>query len=241
MNNSLDLSPLDALWKARHNRQDARDLERLLEALSRETQDLPARYELDWRRARLHQFHAMQMLESGQEKAARAQFERGEEVSQWTLAQSERGEGRFWHAVNALEWARLGSKWGAFWALKSARAQLQTVLGWDESFHFAGAHRVLGRIAHLAPRRAGGDADVSQFHFERALQIAENSTTRFYFAELLRDLGEIEAAQAQIEAILAAPDDENWKWEQARDREKAGKWLVDHQANEFAFKLRSWR
>ncbi len=226
MNNSLDLATLDALWKARHNAQDARDLERLLDALSRETQDLPARYELDWRRARLHQFHAMQHLESGDKKAARAGFERGSEVSQWTLGESERGEGRFWHAVNALEFARLGNKWGAFWALRFVQSHLKSVLEWDETFHFAGAHRVLGRIAHLAPRRAGGDAAVAQFHFERALEIADNSTTRLYFAELLSDLGQKTAAKAQIEAILASPDDENWRWEQARDREKVGKWLA---------------
>lgn len=226
----LDKATLDTLWQARYNACDARDLERLLDALARETQDLEARYELDWRRARLFQFQAMQNLENGDSKAARAQFERGAEVSQWTLQQSERGEGRFWHAVNSLEVARLGSKWSQFWALRPARALLQSVLVWDESFHFAGAHRVLGRIAHLAPRNAGGDAAVSQFHFERALQIIDNSTTRWYFAELLNDLGEKAAAQTQIEAILSSPDDENWQWEQERDRFKARKWLENRDA-----------
>ncbi len=233
MTHSLDLETLDALWKARHREADLRDLERLLEALARETTDLSARYELDWRRARLDQFQAMQLLAKGSEKvdkrAARAAFERGAEVSQWTLAEPSRGEGRFWHAVNNLEFARMGQKLGALWALRPARAQLKSVLAWDESFHFAGPHRVLGRIAHLAPSRSGGDFQSARAHFERALELCDNSTTRLYFAGLLEDLGDKTGAKAQIEAILAAPDDENWMWEQNRDREKAAEWLA--QAN----------
>jgi hypothetical protein len=160
----LDLTTLDALWKARHNPQDARDLERLLDALSRETQDLEERYELDWRRARLHQFHAMQKLESGDEKAARADFERGEEVSQWTLANAQRGEGRFWHAVNALEFARMGGKWGAFWALKSARDELQSV--WRGTRVFT----LLERIAFWAASR------ISRREARAAMQMFLNFT-----------------------------------------------------------------
>jgi hypothetical protein len=84
----------------------------------------------------------------------------------------------------------------------------------------------LGRIAHLAPKNAGGDAEKSAQLFERALEIADNSTTRLYFGELLRDLGDESAAQAQFEAILGAPDAENWMWEQARDRGKAREHLA---------------
>lgn len=225
MNNSLDLDALDTLWKARQAKTNTHDLERFLEALTRETNDVSARYELDWRRARLFHFAAMKNLESGDEQAARMEFERGADRAQWTLTILDRGEGRFWHAVNFLEWARRGSKWNAFWALRGVQAQLQSVAEWDEAFHFAGAHRVLGRIAHLAPRRAGGDARKAQRHFERALQIADNSTTRLYFAELLSDLGATGEAKWQIEAILSAPDDANWVWEQARDRKRAREWV----------------
>lgn len=225
MTPTLDLETLDALWKRRANPTDLDDLNRLLEALTRETQDLEARYELDWRRARAAQFRAMQFVESGEPKAARASFERGAEGSQWMLSET-RGEGRFWHAVNSLEYARLGPKIGAFWALRSARSQLYAVLDWDERFHFAGAHRVLGRIAHLAPRRVGGGFDAAHRHFERALELTDNSTTRLYFAALLEDEGNLSGAREQIEAITAAPDDENWRWEQARDRSKATEWLA---------------
>ncbi len=232
MNDSLDLETLDGLWNARADAENARDLGRLLGALARENQALLARYEIDWRRARLCQFLAMQLLAADDSKAgrkaARAQFEGGAEVSQWTLGEPSRGEGRFWHAVNSLEAARLGQKWGALWALRPAQSQLKNVLAWDESFHFAGAHRVLGRIAHLAPTRAGGDLGAARAHFERALQLADNSTTRLYLAALLDDVGEKPAARAQIEAILSAPDDENWQWEQARDRETARQWLAQN-------------
>ncbi len=236
VNIAPDLETLDALWKSRHNVEDERDANRLLEALARETIDLNARYEIDFRRARAYQFAAMQLLERGEKKAARAQFERGVEVAQWTLAASingslgdvERGEGRFWWAVNTLESGRLGSKWTSFFAARGARPHLKRVLAWDESYHFAGAHRVLGRLAHLAPPSAGGGFAFSRAHFKRALQIADNSTTRLYFAALLDDLGEKDAAKSQIEAILSAPNDLNWIWEQERDRKKASEWIAQN-------------
>ncbi|PQV62461.1 TRAP transporter T-component [Abditibacterium utsteinense] len=236
MNNSSNLETLDALWKLRHNEDDLRDHNRLLDALARENIDLEARYEIDFRRARAHQFAAMQLLERGQTKAARAEFERGVEVSQWTLAASsngslgetERGEGRFWWAVNTLEMGRMGGKWAAYWAARGAKPHLETVQRWDEEFHFAGALRVLGRLAHLAPPRVGGGLETSREHFERALQIADNSTTRLYFAALLDDTGAKNEAKAQIEAILSAPDDQDWMWEQARDRQKAQQWLAQN-------------
>ncbi len=230
-----DLEILDTLWKSRHSEDDLRDHNRLLDALARENIDLATRYEIDFRRARAHQFAAMLLLEKGETKAARAEFERGVEVSQWTLAASangslgeiERAEGRFWWAVNTLEQGRLSGKWAAFFAARGAKPHLERVLLVDETYHFAGAHRVLGRLAHLAPRNVGGGLEVSKTHFDRALQIADNSTTRLYFAALLDDVGEKAAARAQIEAILNAPDDANWRWEQERDREKARQWLAE--------------
>ena len=231
-----DLEILDALWKSRQNPDDLRDHERLLDALARENIDLEPRYEIDFRRARAHQFAAMQLLEKGQTKAARAQFEAGAEVAQWTLSASadgslgeiERGEGRFWWAANFLEAGRLGGSWPAYWAARGAKPHLERVLAWDETYHFAGALRVLGRVAHLAPPRVGGGLEQSKAHFERALQIADNSTTQIYFAALLDNIGEKDAAKSQIEAILGAPDDENWIWEQARDRQKGREWLAQN-------------
>ena len=223
----MNFDILDALWKSRHQPQDWHDFGRLLEAQTRETVDLAARYELDWRRARADQFAAMQHLESGDKTAARRLFECGQDIVLWTLAgEPERVEGRFWWAVNALESGRIGGKWTAFWAIRAARPQLELAAQLDETFHFAGPLRVLGRIAHLAPKNAGGDAEKSAQLFERALEIADNSTTRLYFGELLRDLGDESAAQAQFEAILGAPDAENWMWEQARDRGKAREHLA---------------
>ena len=220
----MDSEFLDALWKSRHKCEDFADLGRLLDSYARETQDLDARTELDWRRARWHHFAAMQCGAAGDKKAARAHFERGANLAQWTLDDG-RIEGRFWWAVNYLEAGRLGGSWPSYWALRGAKPHLETVAGMDETFHFAAPLRVLGRIAHLAPPRLGGGVAAGRNYFERALEIADNSTTRLYCGELLAASGDETGARAQFEAILDAPEDENWKWEQARDRISAAQHL----------------
>lgn len=216
----MNTQTLDALWRNRHCSEDRRDLTRLLDAYSRESDDLELRYEIDWRRSRLWHFVAMQHLENGERRLARAEFERGTDVAQWTVPY-EGAPGRFWWAVNFLEAGRIGGKWATYWALRGAKPQVETAAQLDEAFHFAGPLRVLGRIAHLAPTRIGGGKEAARGYYERALEIADNSTTRLYYAELLRDLGDEGATKAQLEALLAAPVDEDWVWEQERDRVKA--------------------
>lgn len=216
----MNIETLDALWKNRHQSEDLHDLTRLLEAYSRESDDQALRYEVDWRRSRVWHFTAMHHQEKGERREAHTHFERGTDAAQWTVG-NERIEGRFWWAVNELEVGRMGGKWSAFWALRGTKPQLETAAKLDETFHFAGPLRVLGRIAHLAPPRIGGGLGVAKGYFERALEIVDNSTTRLYYAELLRDLADTSAAKKQLEALLAAPDDEDWRWEQERDRGKA--------------------
>jgi hypothetical protein len=221
----MNLEILDNLWKSRYQNADFNDLNRLLEAFSRETTDLDARYQIDWRRARNCHFSAMQELEADKRKPAHRLFERGSDFTQWTIDE-DLVEGRFWWAVNFLEAGRTSTKWSAYWALRGAKNQLETAAEIDETFHFAGPLRVLGRVAHLAPARLGGGLEAARKYYERALEIADNSTTRLYYAGLLEDIGDQKGAQTQIEAILDAPVDEDWRWEQERDRIKAQQWLV---------------
>lgn len=213
----MDFEFLDELWKSRHKAENFADLGRLLDSHARETQELDARYELDWRRARCCHFTAMQC--GADKKGARAHFERGADLAQWTLNdQPHRVEGHFWWAVNFLEAGQRGGRWPAYWALRGAKPHLETAARLDETFHFAGPLRVLGRIAHLAPPRLGGGLAAGQDYFERALAIGDNSTTRLYFGELLAASGDELGAKAQFEAILEAPEDDDWIWEGARDR-----------------------
>ena len=176
-------------------------------------------FEAHWRLARAYHFAAMQKLENGEGETAKIALRRGWENAKWAYSlEPKRVEGHFWMAVCGIERARLCGKTSTAWALWGAKRQLRIALSLDEAFHFAGSHRVLGRIFHLAPRVLGGNDEKAEEHFRRALEIADNSTTRLYFGELLLSRGEWREANAQFEAIITAPRDDDWVWEQARDR-----------------------
>lgn len=54
-------------------------------------------------------------------------------------------------------------------------AMMEKVLELDESYYFAGAHLYFGALLAELPPGAGGDADQSRFHFEKARSLTNNS------------------------------------------------------------------
>ncbi len=179
-------------------------------------------FEAHWRLARAYHFRAMQRLGNDGSEAAKIALRHGHESAKWAYSlEPKRVEGHFWMAVCGIEKVRLCGKLSTVLAIGGAKRRLQTALGLDEAFHFAGSHRVLGRIFHLTPRVLGGNDEKAEIHFRRALEIADNSTTRLYFGEFLLSRGDSDGADAQFKAIIAAPRDEDWVWEQARDRASA--------------------
>lgn len=82
--------------------------------------------------------------------------------------------------------------------------------------------RVAARITHLKPLLLGGSLERSLDLYRRALQIApQNSTTLLYYAEALLADQQKRLARRSLRAIIEAPEDEDWVWEQARDRRLA--------------------
>jgi hypothetical protein len=222
----MDLEFLDELWKSRHQSANLSDLERLLDSHARETQNLEARYEIDWRRARLCHFAAMQAGAAGDEKSARAHFERGADFAEWTReAQPQRVEGRFWWAVGFLEAGRMGGKWAAYWALRAPnrsskpQPRLTRVSFSPRRCAFWAASRTSRHRVWAAGLKRGTGS----------FRARARNRRQFDNAALFRRTPQACAAESgaktQFEAILAAPDDENWKWEQARDRVLAAKHL----------------
>ncbi|MBW3638195.1 MAG: TRAP transporter TatT component family protein, partial [Armatimonadetes bacterium] len=127
-------------------------------------------FEAHWRLARAYHFAAMQRLESGEGEAAKIAFARGYEGAKWANSlEPKRVEGQFWMAVCGIERARLCGKLSTILAIGGAKRRLQIALKLDEAFHFAGSHRVLGRIFHLTPRVLGGNDEKAERHFRRAL------------------------------------------------------------------------
>ncbi|HEX9996090.1 MAG TPA: TRAP transporter TatT component family protein [Abditibacterium sp.] len=223
----MNFEILDDNWKLRGEIEVFESILQELETIS--THAFPddlLRFETEWRIGRAHHFAAMRALEHGDLSTAKWRFRKGHEAARWGWAhQPERVEGIFWESVCLLEAVRLQGKIPTLLTLGETRKNLNRALKDDETFHFAGSHRVLGRIFYLAPRFVGGDSRKSEAHFRRALEIADNSTTRLYFGEFLASQSRKGEAKTQFEAILAAQADEHWLWEQARDRILAQNWL----------------
>jgi tetratricopeptide (TPR) repeat protein len=223
----LNWTQLDEDWKARWDPPQFAAYERELDsALFGRGGEVG--YPLLWRWARLSHFRAMQVLLSpADEKKAREEavrhFEEGARQAEAAIPlQPNRVEGFFWAGVCAVEAARLQGPLVAARALKPAQKRIEKAAAVDEEYHFAGPLRVLGRLTHLKPLILGGSLDRALEIFRRAVQIAPgNSTTLLYYAQALIADRQPALAKKVLAQIIDAPEDPDWKWEQARDKKLA--------------------
>ena len=218
----MTIAEFDALYAQRHVPERSREIERILGA-----QLQPDDYNWNWRAARFDHFRAMQAEANPGE--ARALFSRGAQRAHIAEGlEKDRVEAAFWAATCGLEAARLGGTLVAAAALARAQKQLNRAAQINESFHYAGPLRVLGRVTHLKPLLLGGSLDRALAFFERALQLwPQNSTTLLYYADAL--IADNQPAQARrvLKRIIAAPLQDDWVWEGERDRELAGVMMAE--------------
>jgi tetratricopeptide (TPR) repeat protein len=214
-----DFSIPDQLWQQRHDAQVLDELDKALHSHP----FLPDVYELSWRRSRLLHFRALQAMENGNESLAVEFYARGAAEAQKSLDEKAFGvEANFWRAVNALEAGRRSGPFAAVVALSRATRQLERAAHQDETFHFGGPVRVLGRVSHLKPMILGGSLDNAISFLRRARQIApQNSTTLLYLAEALHADRQPREAKELLREIIQSPRDDDWVWEQARDKKNA--------------------
>lgn len=177
-------------------------------------------YEFYWRLAR-------SLFFLGQESESRAEasdyFTRGVSAAQ-AATEIEPGSvaGQFWLGVDLALLAQSEPGLVAVTRVQRAKTALGVALEIDESYHGAGAWRVLGRIQHKLPRLLGGSRRRARQSYERALTIApENTVTRIFFAELLHENGDVQSARDQLESILALGLDGEWDFEISRDQLRA--------------------
>lgn len=223
MKPSSKITYFDELWESRHDAVSRAQLEREL-APERENAGASTDIARLWRAARLEHFLAMQAQENADNASALRHFSNGEAVAQcaMNLDKSDEVAPLFWRAVCKLEAARLRGKLAAARVLASCERDLKRAEGIDDTFHFAGALRVLGRITHQKPLILGGDLDQALKLYRRALQIAPgNSTTQLYLAEALLADRQRNRAREIFQEIVGAPPDASWRWEQERDKARA--------------------
>ena len=218
----MNWDDFDIWWR---ERGDEKQLSQMRAQLEAALQPKPARdieYSIRWRLARWHHFAAMQLEANGDRKSAHEHFVLGRQQAARAIFLDDDVAGHFWLGVCLLEAARTQNPFAALLVLEHARLRLQLALERDESFHHAGTLRVLGRMAHRTPPLFGGRKTRALGFYRRALQVApDNSTTQLYIAELLLAMKRKPEATRTLQQIISQPRDDDWVWEQNRDREKA--------------------
>jgi tetratricopeptide (TPR) repeat protein len=160
---------------------------------------------------------------------ARQLFTLGTQAAQEALASGSAYsvEAHFWYGVNHIEAARLQGKIASARALGDATRHIERAAAIDETYHFAGPLRVLGRIMHMRPLLLGGDLNKAVDFLRRALQVSpDNSTTMLYLAEALFADRQLAETRSVVKRIIEGAPDPAWQWEQARDR-KAAQAILD--------------
>lgn len=205
----------DELYAGRATVDSVRESVTLLHSLKR----LEA-YEVQWRLARAYFFLGQEASE-GADKTAH--HHHGTQSGRFAVrATPDRVEGQFWLGVNLSLQAAIATPWRAAALALHAKRTLVRAVKLDSSYHGAGPHRVLARLLHRMPSVLGGGLARARRHFEAAVELdPSNSVTRIYFAELLNAQGELGLARIQWQAVLDAPPDPAWGFEQNRDREIA--------------------
>ncbi len=223
MSTPAELAFLDEFWNARHDDVSRAQLEK---ELALESTDPRASTDVArlWRAARLQHFLAMQAQEKSDSAAALRHFSAGENAAQAAMNADLADEigPLFWRAVCRLEVARLRGKVAALRVLAACERDLQRAEVIDETFHFAGALRVQGRITHRKPLILGGDLDRAMAFLKSALKLfPDNSTTQLYLAEVLLADKQRNKARRILHEIIGAPQNTSWRWEQERDKARA--------------------
>lgn len=178
------------------------------------------RYEIQWRLAR-------SMFFLGQEATGPATqsqlYASGIGAGERAVAlNAERVEGHFWVGVNLALFAESNGGLRGLRALRWARSELKMAAKINESYHDAGPLRVLGRLAHKAPRLLGGSQRLSEKYYNRALEVAPaNTVTLLYAAELAMARKQLPRALSLLRLLHSLPNDPDWEYENRRDRELA--------------------
>lgn len=214
----MTIAEFDTLWERRHER-DAFDA-------CFEAAQVADNFDWQWRMARLAHFAGMQAGEEGDQASALEQFQIGKTAADLALHEKPRRvEAGFWLATCELERALLRGPIALASITNRCQKLLERALAADETFHFAGPVRGLGRIAQLRSPASGENLDRAIEFYRRARQLfARHSTTRLGLADALIRAGQLEAAREELRAVLES-DSTNRVWETARDRKRARAWL----------------
>ncbi len=195
----------DALYRQRENIASAQQAEGLwAERLSKDAKD----FEAAWKVARTRYWLGTHVVE----KSRKAYLESGIAAARAAVAAApDKPEGHFWIAANM---GALAESFGLRQGLKyrgAIRDELEIVLRLDPAYQQGSADRALGRWYFKVPGLFGGSGEKSEVHLRKSLTYNPRSTSSLFFlAETLIDLGKKDEARAVLEGLAGTPIDPEW-------------------------------
>jgi tetratricopeptide (TPR) repeat protein len=206
----------DDLYADRANLASAR---RAADIWSAELARNPQQFDVAWKLARADYWLGGHVPEGER----RTFYENGIAAGQKAIAlQPTRPEGHFWMAANMGAMAEsFGLRQGLKYR-KPIKAELETVLKIDPSFQQGSADRALGRWYFKVPRLFGGSREQAEAHLRASLKYnGRNTASHFFLAELYIDWGRPADARAELQNVLDAPIDPQWKPEDEEFKARA--------------------
>jgi uncharacterized membrane protein len=210
----------DALYRQRENITSAQQAEGIwAERVVKDAKD----FESAWKLARARYW----LGTHAPEPSRKAYLEAGIAAGRTAIAAAgNKPEGHFWVAANM---GALAESFGMRQGLKyrgDIKAELETVLRLDPAFQQGSADRALGRWYFKVPGLFGGSDKKSEEHLRKSLTYNPNSSSSMFFlAETLIDLGKKDEARATLQKLLDAPADPDWIPEDREFKEK-GRQLI---------------
>jgi uncharacterized membrane protein len=210
----------DALYKQRENIPAAQHAEQIwADRLAKDAKD----FESAWKLARARYWLGTHAPEPSRKTALESGIAAGRAAI--ALAPN-KAEGHFWVAANM---GALAESFGMRQGLKyrgDIKDELETVLRLDPAFQQGSADRALGRWYFKVPGLFGGSDKKSEEHLRKSLTYnANSSSSMFFLAETLIDLGKKDEARAVLDKLLTAPVDPEWAPEDREFKEK-GRQLI---------------
>jgi tetratricopeptide (TPR) repeat protein len=211
----------DALYKQRETIASAQQAEGIwADRLAKDPKD----FESAWKAARARYWlggHA-------EEKRRKAYLENGIAAGRAAIAIApNRPEGHLWLAANM---GALAESFGLRQGLKyrgDIKDALLTVLRLDPAHEQGSADRALGRWYYKVPGLFGGSDKKSEEHLRKSLTYNPNSSSSLFFlAETLIELGKKEEARRALQKLLDAPVDPEWAPEDREFKNKGAALLT---------------
>jgi tetratricopeptide (TPR) repeat protein len=184
------------------------------------------KYEPYWKVARMLYFVGSHTEDK---KTRQTTFSQGVYHAEKAVAlEPEKPDAYYWRGVCNGKYGETRGVLKSLSLVKPIKADMNKVLELEHTYEDGGADRVLGRVFFKVPGFAGGSKDKSLEHLQKSKELGpEDALTRVYLAETLLDKKMVEEAKAELDYVLAMPDDPRWVLDIAGSKEQAKELLKD--------------